>query len=288
MCGHQADTKKNSTLNHGLLCNHCNYDLIGIALTDRCPECGTPILKDCSWCGYDLSDTPPDYACPECGVPALTSAGSGSLSFATSTELDAIYLGFKSLTITIVTGIGLVVAMVLGLLINSRVELVIEAAFYLTVYGLFFAGMFCWWKMTTPLQALPTAIDGSSQRKRVRTMHKVLVVTIIVLSVMYLIPQGYYQFVSGTVVDIVDALVFIFFSILILVVYFYQMQYLIWFSSHARNVKIKKQAARMIWVGPLVVIFVLFIGPLIALLLYLDLILSIQKNVKLIRATRIQ
>jgi hypothetical protein len=29
----------------GILCQSCGYDLIGVAIGDRCPECGTPVMQ---------------------------------------------------------------------------------------------------------------------------------------------------------------------------------------------------------------------------------------------------
>lgn len=76
-------------------CTHCGYDLIGASLSDKCPECGTPVAasageslaaaaaeaevipsgRSCVHCGYALGGMPMVALCPECGKPATDSAG---------------------------------------------------------------------------------------------------------------------------------------------------------------------------------------------------------------------
>ena len=58
-------------------CADCGYNLKGLRLNGRCPECGAPIspntslfssARPCGKCGFDLEGLTPGDSCPECGT----------------------------------------------------------------------------------------------------------------------------------------------------------------------------------------------------------------------------
>lgn len=275
-----------------IACFTCAYTLDGIDLTGQCPECGTNIITSCVWCAYDLSGTAPDAPCPECGVPVMSSIGADALGGASLGALRKAHLGFRIVTYAILAYIVMILASVLG--IGSSVAIVSfgsgfsywgTVGFAAVVNGLVL--LFCsgWYLMSVPIGGLPEALRGDDRRRFLR----VALVVFTFGSALYLVYAVGSTLLWGldgdepdpialgaVILSLVNLLVFI-------VLYYAQLRSLTWWAILLHNRKMRRRSRHMAWSGPLIAVLgllILFIGPLIVLVMYWNLIEYIRRDLK--------
>jgi len=283
-----TDQNQSSDQTHThITCSHCDYDLTGIDLQGLCPECGESIITNCFQCDYDLAGLDHSGVCPECGFSIEGSIGRGELAKADPQYLAALHKGvFIIQAVIIVTVITVLIGMFGGIAaalmgginigISQRAVDIIA-----TIISLAFAiaTFFGWWLFSTEDPAYSGSYDGSSARKLIRIMVVLGIVTTAINLVLDFFPDG-------------DVLAFVIIGIALIGVvvsvvrFFAAMVYIKWMAPLMRNKKVYNRAKLLMWLGPVLMtvgILLLGLGPLIALVLYWNMLDWIRKDLKSIR-----
>lgn len=282
-----------------LTCTKCGYLLDGLNLREHCPECGIKIVNECFWCDYDLSNTAPDSKCPECGVPVFASIGQGVLATVPYEKLKTIHDGMKFVTVLILVYIVTVVAtmVVLGAatvsatLSNTSMHIMVVIAAIVN-NTILLAIVYGWHMFSAPLTEIPRQLDANDRRTFLRTMNWIFAVTTVATLLLALIPTNYSSTAAPTAVDIISGLLSLASVVIMLIYFIAQVRYVEWIAKLVRNRKMERRAKHLVWSGPLISILgfiILFIGPLIALILYWNMIEYTRRDLKKIvqRAERL-
>lgn len=272
-------------------CLSCNYNLVGIDLAGLCPECGNRILEKCFWCDYDLTNTAPEANCPECGVPAIGSIGDGILATAPDAILTTIYKGLRLATALIpisilwIIVVGFIIARYL-INLDSTIFDFWLALLLLVSKLLILAMIFGWWKLASPIPGLPKSIAGSPQRKFL-SITLIVFASIIAISIpISFIPTNPDPAAPSELIGYLKIGIGLAGLLSLIVFYFAQLWYMQWFTKLIKNQMMHKRAKYMIWLGPLIMVvgsMILFIGPIIVLVLYWDMLEHLRKDLKAIR-----
>lgn len=271
-----------------IACTTCNYNLTGLDLAGQCPECGDLILQTCFWCDYDLTNTDPNTNCPECGVPATTSIGQGVLAPVPAETLTAVHTGMKLATILVLVYIVTVIASVIAMgwamstLTNSETYWVVIASS--TINNLVLLAItYGWWKISTTLPNIPPLVEATDRRTFLRVMIWVFAAITVVTMLLSFIPTNYDPMAQTTWVDVITLIVGLISLIIMLLFFIAQVRYIGWLAKLVQNKKMEKRAKHLVWSGPLISIFgvfLLFLGPLVILILYWNMIEYTRRDVK--------
>lgn len=276
-------------------CLKCSYDLAGCDPRGNCPECGTPIIDGCIVCAYDLSATDPDSNCPECGTPVVHSIGRSAFAGVPTKALKSVHLGFRIVTYLILLCIAAIVCLIAFMF--SGVFLIASSdavAWVLAGLGLYllvcpYGVMFGWFKLSRPLEGLHPAIDAPARRKRLRRSLLGFAVALVLFTVisittisLWIAPDDLVlrTYFLGTQLALFVMSIFLFVTMVM---------YMGWFACMVRNKKMYRRSRHLIWSGPLIAIVgfpLLFLGPLITLILYWNMIEYTRRDLKKIIAAR--
>lgn len=268
-------------------CSKCDYNLTNIDPSGNCPECGTPIINNCIRCEYDLSGTDTDSKCPECGVPVRCSIGRSALGTVPTELLRSVHSGFRLVTtlilISIITGIGsyIVLAMVIGR--NPDLFYPFSVVSAIINNGLTFGIVVGWFKLTKPLTGLPEILDAPDKRSFVRVTLWIYTACLSITTIWQLIPQDPNAAEDLSILAIVMGIFFLATYVVMLVVFISNVLYLGWFARLVRNRKMTKRSKHFAWSGPVIAILgmpLLFLGPLITLILYWNMVEYIRRDLK--------
>jgi predicted RNA-binding Zn-ribbon protein involved in translation (DUF1610 family) len=265
-----------------LSCTHCNYDLTGLDLTGSCPECGNKIITTCFNCDYNLAGLDPSGVCPECGFTIEGSIGRGELAKANPGYLAKLHKGVFIIQAAIIVqilmvfasiGVGVAVGMSGGQ--STAFEIVTGLIFLaialITIYG--------WWLFTETDPDYSGNYTGSEARKLVRIMILIGAGFTLIQTVLNFIP------VSNTISIVIGVLALI--ALVVSVIQFFaQMFYIKWMAPLIRNKKVYNRSKLLMWLGPVLMTFgilLIGLGPLIALVLYWNMLDWIRKDLKAIR-----
>lgn len=249
----------------GCLCLNCGYDLAGLSAEDRCPECGSPVER--SLRGAMLIYSSPEY------LKKL------------HTGLFLIQLGIILTVLLTVVGafVGIFAAAAGfgaapgggGAAAGTAVNAFTLASSLLGI-GVAFVSLAGWWLFTTPDPALSQQETGKSARLWVRGA----VVARAAMSVVQLVAP--FALAALPFVAILLGLVG---AIVWAVQFFAAMLYLRWLAPRLPSGDVDRRAKRFMWLGPLLYIVgsLIIIGPLIALILYYNLLDDVRKRLKRIR-----
>lgn len=277
-------------------CFKCGYDISTLDPTCNCPECGSPNINGCIGCAYDLTETPSDSNCPECGVPVWCSVGRNALRKVGSQELTSVHAGFRLATQLILFYIiASIISGVLFLGVISRADdstiaiTIIAAAIVLnaTIFGILLG----WFKLSRPLPGIHAQLDAPDRRKFLRTTLWIVVALTIVQTIWAMIPDPSLSDPNAEIrtIDFIAMGFQALYAIAILVAFVAQVMYIGWFAKLVRNRKMERRAKHLIWSGPLIAIigsFLFMLGPLIALILYWNLIEYVRRDLKKIIKAR--
>lgn len=282
-----------------LTCTKCGYLLDGISLREHCPECGIKIVNECFWCDYDLSNTAPDSKCPECGVPVFASIGQGVLATVPYEKLKNIHAGMKLVTVLIL--VYIVTSVTAGIAAGAMSATMNSTTLYgVVVVGstinnaILLAIVYGWHKVATPISEIPNQLDERGRRSFLNVMSWIFAAATALTLILNLIPRNYTPTTnpSFSAIDIIAGLLGLA-TLVIMVIYFVaQVRYIGWIAKLVRNRKMERRAKHLVWSGPLMSILgfiILFIGPLIALILYWNMIEYTRRDLKKIvqRAERL-
>ena len=271
-----------------LTCTTCNYNLTGLDLAGNCPECGDLILQTCFWCDYDLTNTDPNSNCPECGVPATASIGHGILAPVPIETLRTVHTGMRMATtlvlVYIVTAITFTITAVWATssLTNAQTYWVVVAG--PTINNLILLAITLgWWKISTPLPNIPSLVEAIDRRTFLKVMIFVFAAITGVSMIMSYIPTDYDPMAKTTTLDVINGIIGLIAIIIMLLFFIAQVRYIGWIAKLVRNKKMEKRAKHLVWSGPIISIvgtFLLFLGPLIILILYWNMIEYTRRDLK--------
>ncbi|MFK7883833.1 MAG: hypothetical protein AB8F26_06590 [Phycisphaerales bacterium] len=242
---------------------------------------------NCFRCDYDLTSLSPEQNCPECGLPIEASLGRIQLAKAPPEYLAKLHKGVFIIQAAIICVIllffaGMFAGMTFASSPNGVIPRPIDISLGVLAVVLAFALLVGWWMFSEPHPEYEGTYNGSDMRRTVRVLLVVaagLAAVDLVLSVLPAsVAIGLVVMVLGVVAIIVSV-----------ARYFTQMLYIRWMAPMLSNRKVYNRAKLLMWLGPVLMtvgILLLGLGPLIALVLYWNMLDWIRKDLKAIRADR--
>lgn len=248
-------------------CVICSYNLEGLSQDGLCPECGTPVERSIS--GDELVSSSPNY---------VQSLRKGS---------------FLIIAAIVVYLLNFVVSMVLAFtttLANPSAAQTFGALDVVSTLVNFIAAVMTligWWFFSAPDPRLSGVHAGSTARLWVRiaiTAQAVLTLISMVLTVWIAATMNNTNTIPlalATAMMLIGLINFVATGVW----FFASMLYLRWMAPRIPNAKVYKRAKTLMWLGPLLVTvgaLCLMIGPLVALVLYWNMIYWVWKDLKII------
>ena len=261
------------------------------------PVGGSPKIPDlsntdvaCVGCGYNLRGLEVSGKCPECGLDISRSLHGDQLVFSSVEYLGALCRGIRLIFAALVARvliivIGIVVGLLIGInadSISPGVESLAMGLAALADAAVAIVLIVGWWLFSTPDPSITSANTGDTARKFVR-------ITVLISGVAGILNstgETYQVTVASPLVFLAAAL-----AIIVLVAwivsFFASMVYIRWLAKRIPNERVDRAAKRLMWLGPLLMtvgMFCLMIGPLVAFILYIILILRLQQNILAVQA----
>jgi hypothetical protein len=242
----------------------------------------------CLKCGYDLRGLGPPGMCPECGTAIERSLHGNLLRYSDESYLAGLHRGVFLILAAIVVqvvlyflvfvgGFGVVYASSGAL---QEVELVAAVA-GMVMTGVSLVQLYGWWLFSAPDPAYIGADQGTTARIVVR-------VTVVIMALFTALDASVETAQMGkppgnleAVAAVVGAVLFI----ALAVKFFASMLYVRWLAPRLPDARVDRRAKLLMWLGPLLVTVgaVVFIGPLVALVLYWFLLNWIRVDIRRIR-----
>lgn len=265
---------------------HAQYDLEPEAEVSIPAQNGFVVERAiCKQCAYDLSGLNSEGLCPECGLPIERSLTEDLLEFSSPAYLASLHKGVVLILTAIIIKLilavgGIIIGVVMGI---NQVD---PTLFQQLNYGFgFIASLMLalgWWLFSAPDPAYTGRLDGSKARQIVR----ITTVTVAGISLV-LVPM---QFVTinattGPLLAVVVVLGLI--SLIAWATgFFAAMLYIRWLAPRIPDERSFDRAKTLMWAGPLLFTVgsvCIGLGPLIALVLYWNMLDWIRKDLKTIR-----
>lgn len=243
----------------------------------------------CKQCGYALEGLPPEGVCPECGLPIERSLTDDQLRHSSPTYLALLHQGvFLILAGIIAQFVMLIGGIFAGFMISMTGNdlAILQAA--ITVGSLVASGVIAWgWFLfSAPDPAFVGRQDGSQARVVVRiSVVANAVITLLTTVAQLALPAT----TAAPATTVVLAIVFVL-SLAGLVAwavsFFAAMLYLRWLCPRIPNWRAYRRAKTMMWLGP--VLFTvgslcIGLGPLVAVVLYWNMLDWVRRDLKRIR-----
>ena len=268
-------------------CSHCDYDLTGLDLQGTCPECGESIISTCFGCDYDLTGLDHSGVCPECGFLIEGSIGRGELAGADPSYLEKLHKGVFIVQVAIIVWIlNIFAGFILGAINGASgnpLPASVTIGLAVVLFAVTTAFIIGWWLFSTTEQAYTGSYGGNKERKLVRFILIIAFAFALINAVVSFLPQSIYD----NPIFLIFVLIFFAISLGVTVVRFFaEMLYIKWMAPLMRNKKIYNRAKLLMWLGPVLMTFGLLLiglGPLIALVMYWNMLDWIRKDLKAIR-----
>jgi hypothetical protein len=271
-----------------LRCGKCGYDRTGVTAESGCPECGAPSPRaTCIQCGYDLTGLPESGQCPECGTPVEHSLRGMLLRNSSPQYVGKLHRGvFLVVTVILLQLLIGILAMAAAIIAGARggaLPMWVQVLSQIVTLALSVVLLVGWWLFSEPDPRYTGADDGSTARKIVRAT-----VAIYAASTLFSFAATFALTTTagGTVVLGIAAIASIVGVLAWSVQYFASMLYVRWLAHRIPNEKTRRRAKLLLWLGPVLLTFGLLLiglGPLIALVLYWNLLDQVRKDLKAIR-----
>ena len=257
---------------------------------------GIPPDCVCKQCGYALAGLDPGGVCPECGMSIERSLTDDRLIHSAQDYLARLHTGVflilagiivQLLTVFGGIGLGIVVSMS-GVGSVRAAEIATQAVSTAASIGIAYG----WWLFSSPDPAFTGRFDGSTARKVVRVttiINAGLAVVTVILNIAT--PPAALATPAGA--PATGSMAVIFYAAIGLVgvvawgvSFFASMLYLRWLCPRIPNPRASGRAKTLMWLGPVRYIpgSCSGIGPLIALVLYWNMLDWIRRDLKRIRA----
>ncbi len=262
-----ADRPQPGRVTDEIGCIRCGYSLLGLPLTGVCPECSTPVEKSCR--GDLLRYSDPLY---------VRSLYVGSLCVVVCILLLVlVFIG------SIVLGVLAPIAN-LSLSATSALTFLSQIVTVLVSLGMAYG----WWRLS---ERNPAAIDSSrdsTARMFVRVTAAVNAgFTLLQFILEMVLGFSAYSSTSGFGMMSLYMLLSLGGIVVFAVAFFSQMKYLQWLGPKIPDPWVTKRAKLMMWLGPLLYIVgapCLMLGPLVALILYYNMVTKVRGNLRQILA----
>lgn len=295
-------------------CLQCSYELGGSPLDGKCPECGKPVVESlavedlpvagsdatiershvcpCYKCSYDLRGLRMSGSCPECGTPVAESLRGILLHFADKGYIAQLNSGVSLVLNAILLMVALGVINMFAVFAISQIPGIPLIAVVLLVQMGFLALsiMSCvgYLRLTTPDPGF-TGTDFPDTSRRV--IRVAVVVQIAISGFQFLLTLVPTPAVTTTnPLEGMAGLVFLVSSLLILagfvafiVQFIAMMNYLTWLAKRIPDAAIENRSRRYRWMLPLIAVIgvlALWLGPLIALVMYWNLLDRFRKHTR--------
>jgi hypothetical protein len=255
----------------------------GSAATHRLATQDVPCLR----CGYNLRGLQPHGVCPECGAPIERSLHGNLLRYSAPEYVATLHTGLLCILVAILTLVaGAMLMFTAGIaaemflpdeqwlltLISNTITIGAIALSIVSVVG--------WWLFSTPDQAIIGHDTGDMPRKILR-------VTVIVSAVFITIDAlGEWWLYQDMPYDVLAAISAMVGGIAWLVQFFASLLYIRWLAHRLPNPRIVSLSTTYLWLLPLIYILgfcVLFIGPLVATILYLLVLNDVRRDIRAIQ-----
>ena len=249
-------TLTSDTVGDDVICLQCGYSIRGLSHEGRCPECGTLIKRSLQ--GNLLRYSSPAY---------LATLNRGVFLILAAIAAKVICVVGGIILIGLLTGRGLTdLARVSGLLL------------WTTSTGLSVLSLIGWWLFSAPDPAFVGTGGGTTARKVVRTTVAAAAVLTAMVTVVEMLATS-----SATRVDSAAKILL---GVVLTVKFFAAMLYLRWLAHRFSNVVFDARARLLMWLCPLLVtvgMLFCFVGPIIALVLYWNLLNWVRIEITRIR-----
>ncbi|MFM9957967.1 MAG: hypothetical protein ACKVZJ_07810 [Phycisphaerales bacterium] len=254
-------------------CISCLYDLKGLPIQGVCPECGTSValslrgnmLARSSW-AY-LATLQSGLVCVQAAVLSL---GIGALTL--------VFGGFFAAAIAAALGQGgaagglFLLAALAGLVMSTVVPVAL--------------GLYGWWKVSTPDPHITVDDRGEPERRNLRAALW-LELGIISIAALCLVASWVGPGTGGVAGTLFNIFLLCYFGALVLR-YFLSLRYIRWLARRVPSEQLVRQTERLMWLGPVLMVagaLACFVGPIIAMVLYFNVVDRLRLNVKHIRIT---
>jgi hypothetical protein len=245
----------------------------------------------CRSCGFNLRGLAPDGRCPECGAPVARSIYGDHLVYSDPSYLDGLRLGIVCIIVSaiiqcalIITGIAVGVVIVIGvandwLTLTSTPPWLAVGPDYLMLPIVMLA-LYGWWRFSEPDPTIQSGDRGDLPRRVVRVTTAILVVATflaVAMKSMAFSNPGIQPFADG--MEAIHGLTFI-------TQFFASLLYIMWLAPRIPSPAIRKRARMYLWLLPVVFLggcILLFIGPIVATVLYFLLLNSVRLALRTIR-----
>lgn len=247
--------------------------------------------RPCVKCSYNLRGLPGTGSCPECGTHVERSLRGDLLRYASTEYVAQLHQGVFLVQAGIIVSVLLIVASIFiavagaipGGRLIAQVAGLVPAV--LSVYG--------WWLLSAADPGQLSSNKGERPRKLIRAaviancLIAITSLVINILSSMGATPTP----ATGSMqpLHMLELLMSIVNLAATLVQFFASMLYLAWIGPRLPSLRVVKRARMMLWLGPVlytVGLLLVGLGPLIALVLYYNLLEWIRKDLRSIRAGR--
>ena len=237
---------------------------------------------NCVRCGYDLRGLPVSGRCPECGTIVERSLLGDKLLYSSPEYLATLQRGLSFILNAILV---MVINVVLGIVAGAMSMTALMQATSLIGIGVSLALVVGWWLFSEEDPAFVGTDNGSTARRVIRVVVAIELATTIVSAVLQFLPAAAATSASAPLA-LLAVLVGLGSLAVWAVKFFAAMLYLRWLSPRIPSEFVDRRAGLLMWLCPVLVTvgaILLMLGPLVALVLYWNLLNRVRGEIRAIR-----
>ncbi|MEO0482214.1 MAG: hypothetical protein AAF138_01155 [Planctomycetota bacterium] len=243
----------------------------------------------CFGCGYSLEGLPSDGVCPECGFPVERSLQGIMLINSSPEYLSKLQLGLSFVLNGILVQVVLIIIAVIvsfrtafgGVVVDPFSTLQTVQSLVGTAVGLVM--LYGWWQFSTPDPGFTGRDDGSKSRTWLRVSACLVAATQVLALLGSIVGMAINEMLGMGMLAIIGLASF---GVWI-VMFFSSLLYVRWLAPRVPDRMLDLKAKRNMWLLPLLYVLlfvVLMLGPLIALVMYWNMLDILRKDLRRVRA----